>query len=178
MKSRKPVYVLDATAVIHFAKVGKLRLISEICDAHITREVYFETVERDGKYPDSLIIRDAVDSGVLKVHDVREKRFIKALMRHPEIHVGEVETMAAAKELDGLAVIDEKEARTIARVYEIRSAPGTLFLLFRLLNLKKITVDDADETLSNLIAPGLYLDSKTLLRAKKKLGEYRAGRSI
>jgi len=34
------------------------------------------------------------------------------------------------KELDGLAVVDEKEARMLARIYGIRSALGTLFLLF------------------------------------------------
>lgn len=176
LKSRKPIYVLDATAIIHFAKVGKLRLIFDVCDVYITREVYSETVKKDGKYPDSLIIKDAVDRGVLKVYGVREKMLVKALSRHPEIHVGEAETLAAAKELDGLAVIDEKEARTIAKIYGIRSAPGTLFLLFRLLKLKKISVEDADETLSDLIASGLYLDPKTLLRAKEKLEEYRTER--
>jgi len=174
LKSKKPIYVLDATAVIHFAKVSKLKLIFDVCDAYITREVYSETVEKDGKYPDSLIIKDTVDRKELKVYDVREKRFVKTLLRHPEIHVGEAETLAAAKELDGLAVVDEKEARTIARIYGIRSAPGTLFLLFRLLKLEKISVDDADKTLSALIASGLYLDLKTLLRTKEKLREYRA----
>lgn len=176
MKNRRPIYVLDATAVIYFAKVGKLKLIFDICDAYITREVYSETVERDGKYPNSLLIKDTVDRGELRVYDVKGKRFVKALARHPEIHAGEAETLAAARELRGLAVIDEKEARSLARIYGIKTAPGTLFLLFRLLRLEKINVDEADETLSNLIASGLYLDAKTLLRAKERLEKYRASR--
>ena len=172
LKGRKPIYVLDATAIIHFAKVGKLNLVCDICDAYITEEVYSETVE-SGRYPDSLIIRDVVDGGGLRVYDIKDKRAVEALSRHPEIHVGEAETLAAAKELDGLAVIDEKEARTLARIYGIRSAPGTLFLLFRLLSLEKMDAEDVDETLNNLIDSGLYLDPKTLLRAKEKLEEYR-----
>jgi predicted nucleic acid-binding protein len=171
LKDRKPIYVLDATAIIHFAKVGKLNLFSDICDAYITKEVYSETVERV-RYPDSLVIKDIVEGGGLMVYDVKDKRIVEALLRHTEIHAGEAETLAAAKELDGLAVIDEKEARTLARIYGIRSAPGTLFLLFRLLKLGKLDVEEADETLNNLVSSGLYLDPKTLLRAKEKLEEY------
>jgi len=173
LRNRKPIYVLDATAIIYFAKISKLNLILETCDPHITREVYLETVERNGKYPESAIIKDTINRGQLKMYDVRERGHVEALLRHPEIHAGEAETLIAAKELGGLAVIDEKEARTVAKIYGIKTAPGTLFLLFRLLKLRKISVDNADETLDNLIASGLYLDSKTLLRAKKRLKEYK-----
>lgn len=164
---------MDATATIYLAKVGKLDLVSDICDAYITKEVHSETVER-GRYPDSLVIKDVLDSGGLRVYDVKGKGAVDVLLRHPEIHRGEAETLAAAKELDGLAVIDEKEARMLARIYGIKSAPGTLFLLFRLLNLGRMDVEEVDETLNNLIASGLYLDPRTLLRAKEKLEEYRA----
>ena len=95
------------------------------------------------------------------------------LLRHAEIHRGEAETLAAARELDGTVVVDEEEARMIARIYGIRTAPGTLFLLFQLLSLGKMNVDEADETLSSLVAAGLYLDPKTLLRAQEKLNEHR-----
>ena len=173
LRNRKPIYVLDATAIIYFAKISKLNLILETCDPHITREVYLETVERNGKYPESAIIKDTINRGQLKMYDVRERGHVEALLRHPEIHAGEAETLIAAKELGGLAVIDEKEARTVAKIYGIKTAPGTLFLLFRLLKLRKISVNNADETLDNLIASGLYLDSKTLLRAKKRLKEYK-----
>jgi len=175
LRGREPIYVLDATAIIHFAKVGKLHLVSDICEAYITKEVYSETVEGGG-YPDSLIIRDVVDDGGLRVYDVEDERALEVLLRHPEIHAGEAEALAAAKELDGLAVIDEEEARSLARIYGIRSAPGTIFLLFRLLNLERMDAEEADETLSRLIASGLYLDPKTLIRVKEKLEEYRGRR--
>jgi len=176
LKGRKPIYVLDATATIHFAKVSKIGLVCDICDAYITREAYSETVEKEG-YRDSLIIKDVVDGGRLEVYDVKDVSAVEVLLRHPEIHRGEAETLVAAKELDGLAVIDEKEARALARIYGIRSAPGTLFLLFRLLNLEKVNVLEADDILNDLISSGLYLDLKTLIRAKEKLEDYRARRN-
>jgi predicted nucleic acid-binding protein len=175
LRRRKPIYVLDATATIILAKIGKLHLVSDISEAYITEEVRSETVGR-GRDPDSLVIRDQLESGGLRVYDVRERGSVDALLRHTEIHRGEAETLAAARELDGTAVVDEKEARMLARIYGIKTAPGTLFLLFRLLNLGKLTADEADETLNSLVAAGLYLDPKTLLRAQEKLREYRTER--
>jgi len=165
--NRKPIYVLDATPIIYFAKIGKLDLILDICDARITVEVYSETVEKGGEHADSVKIKDAIRRGKMKVYGVKRERIVKALLRHAEIHLGEAETIAASKELDGLAVIDEEEARTIARMYGVRTAPGTLFLLFRLLRLKKMDVSDAEVMLTDLVTSGLYLDSRTLQGKRK-----------
>jgi predicted nucleic acid-binding protein len=175
LRRRKPIYVLDATATIYLAKVGKLHLVSDISEAYITEEVRSETVGR-GSHPDSLVIRDQVDSGGLRVYDIRERGSVDTLLRHAEIHRGEAETLVAARELDGTAVVDEKEARMIARFYGIRTVPGTLFLVFRFLSLGKMNADEAYETLSSLVAAGLYLDPKTLLRAQEKLNQLRADR--
>jgi len=172
LKRDKPAYVLDATATIHLAKITMLNLTLEICNAYITREVYAEAVERGGAHPDALVIKDAIESGRLKVYDIKDKRLLEALLRHPEIHVGEAETITAARELGGLAVIDEKEARVIANLYKVKTAPGCLFLLFRLLKLRKITINEAEETLEKLLTSGLYLDPLTLLTARKKLRAY------
>ena len=172
---KKPIYVLDATALIYFARIGKLKLIPDICEAYITAEVYSEVVEKGERYPDSLLVRDAVGSGKIKIHNIKNERLVYSLLRHPEIHRGEGETLAAAKELNGVAVIDEKEARVIARAYGVDTVPGTLFLLFRLLKLKKISVNEAEEMLGELLASGLYLDPRTLLRAKEMMERYKRG---
>jgi len=176
LKRDKPLYVLDATATIHFAKISMLNLILEICDAHITREVYAEVVERGGAHPDAMVVRDAIDNGRLKVYEVKDEGALKALLRHPEIHVGEAEIITAARELGGVAVIDEKEARVVADLYKVKTAPGCLFLLFRLIKIGKITINQAEETLGKLLTSGLYLDSLTLLKAREKLRKYAKGR--
>jgi len=165
----KPIYVLDATILIHFSRLGRLDLILDVCGAFITREVYHETVVKGENFPDSLAIKEAVDSGRLKVYEVKTEDPIKVLLRYPEIHRGEAETIVAAKQLDGTAIIDDKEARVIAKVYNVGSAPGCLFLLFRLLRLRKIDANEARSILEQLVSSGLHLDSETLLKAYRKI---------
>ena len=168
----KPIYVLDATPIIHLARVGILKLVQKICDPYITKEVYRETTQ-DTNYPDTFIIKDQVESGNIKIIEDLDIKQLKALTRHPGIHLGEAETLAAAKKHGGVAVLDDAEARALARVYGIDNAPGTLFLLFRFLNLNHLTADETAKTLDDLITSGLYLDPKTYHKAKQKINEYR-----
>ena len=169
LKNSEPVYVLDATPIIHFAKVNRLTMALSICQAYITREVYKETVERGEGKPDALLIHDAIESGVLKLYDVRNRTSLAKFLRHTEIHLGEAETLAAAKELDAFAIIDEAEARALAKTYGVKYRTGTLFLLFRLLALGKVNVNDCETVLDKLVQSGLYLDSTTLINAKNKI---------
>lgn len=169
MGSGKAVYVLDATAVIHFTKIHKLSLILDICEAYVTREVYREVVERGEGRPDAALIRDAMERGDIKLYDVRNQKLIIALRRHPEIHAGEAETLAAAKELNASAVVDEAEARAVAKTYGITTKTGTLFLLFKLLSLGRIDAKECENMLDELVESGLYIDVQTLIRAKQKI---------
>jgi predicted nucleic acid-binding protein len=172
LASSKPIYVLDETPTIHFAKIQKLKLVLETCEAYITREVYEETVEHGQGKPDAAAIRDAIRQAELRVYDVRDTRLVAALQRHPEIHRGEAETLAAAKELNASAVVDEAEARSVAKMYGIQTRTGTLFLLFKLLTLKRIKVREALRILDELVESGLYIDSQTLTRARQKVDSF------
>lgn len=169
MGSSEPIYVLDATPIIHFAKINKLALVLSICDGYVTREVHRETVERGQGRPDATVTSDAVERGILKVYDVRDRKVVWMFQRHPEIHMGEAETLAAAKELNAFAIVDESEARAIAMTYGVKTRTGTLFLLFRLLALRRIEATECDSTLDELVESGLYIDSQTLIRAKQKI---------
>lgn len=171
MGSARPRYLLDATAIIHFAKIRKLNLLLDTCDAHITPEVYREVVERGHGKPDARVIQDAVRSGQIKVYEVRDLKVTKALARHHEIHPGEAETLAAAKELGIPAVVDDAEARAIAKAYGISTKTGTLFLLFKILALGSIKALECSALLDQLVQSGLYVDSNTLISAKRRIFE-------
>ena len=169
MRSSKPIYVLDATPIIHFAKIDRLKHVLGICEAYMTREVYRETVERGQGKPDATVVCDAVERGELKVYDVLDRNVVKMFQRHPEIHMGEAETLAAAKELNAFAIVDEAEARAIAKAYGIKTRTGTLFLLFRLFALRRIEATECERILDELVESGLYIDSHTFIRAKQKI---------
>jgi len=82
------VYVLDATPIIYFAKIGKLELVFGICEAHMTKEVYRETVERGQTRPDATRIHEALERVKICVYDVQDRNAVKGLERHSEIHMG------------------------------------------------------------------------------------------
>ncbi len=170
--SGKPICVLDATPVIHYAKAGRLGLISEVCEPVIVGAVYREVSA--GDYPDALLVRDLVDNGSIQVCIVKDRVVVDALLRFPEIRLGEAETLVASRLLDGLAVVDDSAARAIADVFGYSVARGSLFLLFKLLSDGVLNVSEADELLGLLVENGLYLDSRTLLKAKAILEWYSA----
>jgi predicted nucleic acid-binding protein len=170
MKNSKPKYVFDATPLIILAKTSLLEHALESCEAYATDQVVKETTENTD-YPDAHIIKDCIDRESLKIHSVRNTEKIKTLTRHPEIHLGEAETLTAVEELDAAAVIDDKEARAVAELYNIKTHPGTLFILFRLIQTGKLDRETAETKLDQMINAGLYLDSRTFIAAKNKLRE-------
>jgi len=161
--------VLNATPIIHFSKIGRLNQLLELFNAYIAREVYMEIVERGENYPDSLVVKQAVENGRLRVYHIKTENDVEILLKFQEIHRGEAETIIAAKELGGIAIIDDEEARTVARVFNIKNEPGCLFLLFKLIKVLKMDQVQAKEILEELLKSGLYLDSEVLLRAYKKI---------
>lgn len=170
MKSNRPKYVFDATPLIHLAKTSLLEAALESCEAFATETVRRETAENTD-HPDAVIIRDRIEKGLLKIRSPVNEAKTKALSRHPEIHPGEAETLALAEELKATAIIDDKEARAVAELYNIPTHPGTLYILFRLVATDRLDASTAEEKLDQLINTGLYLDPRTLVAAKHKLRE-------
>jgi len=126
----KPKYVFDATPLIYLAKVGLLEIALDLCEAYTTRFVEVETTT-NFSYPDAIKIKDCIKKGGLQIYQPTVEN-VKVLSRHSEIHRGEAEVLAAARELEAFAIIDDKEARSVAKIYEIQTHPGTLFILFEL----------------------------------------------
>ena len=131
--------------------------------------LYRETVERGEGRPDAITIRDAIERRDLKVYEFRNRGLLKVFQRHLEIHMGEAKTLAAAKELDAYAVVDEAEARAVAKTYGLKRRTGTLFLLFKLLSLEQIEASECETILDELVESGLHIDSRTLIRARQKI---------
>ena len=163
----KPRHVFDSTPLIYLAKTSLLEAALESCEAYTTKPVMKETTENTD-YPDAITIKDSIERGQIKIHSPGEAK-VKALTRHPEIHLGEAEVLASAEELGAYAIIDDKEARSVAELYDIRTHPGTLYVLFRLVAVRKLDAKVAEEKLDRMVDAGLYLDSRTFIAAKNKL---------
>jgi predicted nucleic acid-binding protein len=165
----KPRHVFDSTPLIYLAKTSLLEAALESCEAYTTKSVMRETTENTD-YPDAITIKDSIERGQLRIHSPGEAK-VKALTRHTELHLGEAEVLASAEELGAYAIIDDKEARSVAELYDIRTRPGTLYVLFRLVAVGELDPRTAEEKLDQMVDAGLYLDPRTLIAAKNKLRE-------
>lgn len=63
--------------------------------------------------------------------------------------------IARAEELGAYAIIDDEEARSVAELYDIRTRPGTLYILFSLVTAGKLGSEAAEEKLDQMVNMGL-----------------------
>ena len=95
--------------------------------------VFDEVVTKgmDMDYPDAVSTASLVDEGVLKVKAPQRKKADAITGLHKYIHAGEAEVIALAKEMNAIAVVDDRVARTVARIEGVRSKVPTASYLER-----------------------------------------------
>ncbi len=151
----KPL-IFDATPLIYLGKVNiieKIKHFSE--DKYTTESVYKEVVEegKKGGKTEALLIEGIVRSGIIKVKMPENKRYINHLRENPKIHEGDVDVLALAYELNGVALMDDEEARGMAEMEGIEHH-GTIYLLLRMMKMKLLTREEAVDALNEMIRMG------------------------
>jgi len=147
--------VSNASPLIYLAKVGKLHLLKELFGkVLIEEEVKREVVDR-GKEEgaaDSIVIKESIQDGWIIVKRIRGKRKFKG------IHLGEANTILLAKELDLEVLIDEEDAREVARAFGLKTR-GTLYVLRKCREQEIISKKEAIEILANMLNEGFRLSA-------------------
>ena len=148
--------VFNSTPLIYLAKVGLLPLLKKLPHERLTtagvkREVVDVGKEKAAK--DAFIIEEAIQKGVLKIAKITDKVFLQTLSKIPELHLTDAEVLALAKEIEGIAVVDDRVAREIAKIYRIEHG-GTIFILALLIARGLITKAAARTALDDMISLG------------------------
>ena len=151
----KPL-VFDATPLIYLGKVNlieKIKYFSE--EKYTTKSVYSEVVEegKKGGKPEVFMIEALVSSGVIKIKNPANKLYMNNLRENPKIHEADIEVLALAKELNGIALLDDDAARGMAEVEGIEHH-GTIFLLLRMWKMKLLARDEVLANLNEMIRLG------------------------
>ena len=73
-----------------------------------------------------------------------------------ELHEGELEVLALAKEKGGVAILDEGIARAVAKVFKI-DVHGTFFLLFLMVKKGILGKEEVREKVNSMIRQGFRL---------------------
>ncbi len=145
----KPL-IFDATPLIYLGKVNLIENVKHFPeDKYVTKSVYREVVEegKKGGRPEAILIENLVKSEIIELKTPTDKRYISHLRENPKIHEGDVDVLALAYELDGVALMDDEEARGMAEIEGIEHH-GTIYLLFRMVKTKLLTKDEALEGLN------------------------------
>lgn len=166
----KPL-VLDATPIIYLCKIGLSYIFNEFPEEKFTVPKVMEQVVTHGKKlgaPDAFIAEDIIRKSIIKVKEPKNIEFTTLLSYLPDLHPGEVEVLALAKDLNGIAVIDESIAREVARIYGIE-AHGTAYLLLRLFYRGKLTRKQIRDAVNQMISAGWRLTAEDYAKLMREL---------
>lgn len=98
--------------------VGRITLLRRFSSICIPPAVWREVVDLGGNRPGAAEIRDARESGWLRVVEPSNSALVSLLQQ--ELHAGEAESIALALEVrPDVLLLDETEARRVAGLYDL-----------------------------------------------------------
>lgn len=159
------ILVLDSSALITLARIGRLDLLRQIAGtAHIPEAVYEEVVESGQGRPGSVEVAQAQ---WISRHQVEDRAAVSRL--RARVGRGEAEAIVLARELqaDGL-VLDDATARQVAEA-EGRTVLGLLGLLIHAKGHG--LVETVRPVLDEMVAAGLFIDDSLYRSVLRQVGE-------
>jgi hypothetical protein len=169
--------VSNTSPLIWLSKVGKITLLKKLFgEVIIPEEVYKEAVERGLKegFSDALAIKECIDQGWMKISklDEREIKLCQKMMDHAfEIHLGEAQAIALARETGALLLMDESSGRAFAETLGLR-VRGTLYVVMKALREKLLDGDEAKEIVLALVSKGFRIEPKLLARVLREIESF------
>jgi predicted nucleic acid-binding protein len=169
----KVKFVFDATPLIHLAKAGLSPLIVALEGEQYTVPAVFDEVVRKGiemDYPDAASTASLVDEGILRVNAPPMKKADAIARFHKDVHTGEAEVIALAKEMSAIAVIDDRVARTVAKIEGVR-VEGSYGVILRAAARGSLSREEGEDALGGLVASGWRCDAELYAALLKSLRE-------
>jgi predicted nucleic acid-binding protein len=116
------VLVLNATPIIYICKtglVGKVKALRPAFRLLTTQEVYEEVYQKgiDKFVSESGALRELFDGNTVEVESPRQASRTEEKYWSSGIHPGEASVISLALELDGIAILDDKRARRVAKAF-------------------------------------------------------------
>ncbi len=128
--------IIDSSSIIIFSKINKLDLLVKLYkQIEITPEIYKETVEEGLliEAPDAMLIKKFTKEGKIKVVKLNDKYTVisKELGKtYPQIGAGESDAISLClQKNDKTLIIDEANARKVAKLYRLRPIGSLRVLL-------------------------------------------------
>jgi predicted nucleic acid-binding protein len=166
--------VSDASPLIWLSKIGRIGLLRKLYgEVMVPEEVYREVVEEglERGFSDALVVKDGVDEGWIRVSKLNEEKaeLCHGMVEHAsEIHLGEAQAIALAREEGALLLMDESSGRAFAEAWGLR-VRGTLYVLLTALRDGILSKDETRDAMLQLVEKEFRIDPKLLARLLKEV---------
>ena len=163
--------MLDATPIIYLCKTGRSRIFGDFSEEKYTTPKVVEEVIDKGKIlgaPDAFIADELVQRSIIKVREPARSGFLALLLTLPHLHEAEAQVLALAKEMGGVAIIDESLAREFSRLYNVE-AHGTAYLLLRLMYRGRLSRKQVRDAIDGMILAGWRLTAEEYAKLMREL---------
>jgi len=163
--------VLDATPIIYLCKTGRSRIFEDLPEKKYTTLKVVEEVIDKGKIlgaPDAFIADELIQRSIIKVREPARSSFLALLSTLPHLHEAEAQVLALARELGGVAIIDESLAREVSRLYNVE-AHGTAYLLLRLMYRGRLSRKQVRDAIEGMISAGWRLTAEEYAKLAREL---------
>jgi predicted nucleic acid-binding protein len=149
-------YVFDSSSLIYFGKIKLLEKIGMIPgNKFIPVEVYIEVVEKGlGRNEPEAVYIDAI----IKKDIFTIKKVTAAYFHENHLSFADASVLNLARELKGMAIIDESYARNIAKSSGIERR-GSLYIILKMVKNKLLNKKEAVLYLNAIIDLGFYLST-------------------
>jgi predicted nucleic acid-binding protein len=167
----KPL-IFDSTPLIYLTMSSLAEFLKEISQPKFTVASVFEEVVREGKRkgaPESTFLETLFKKEIIKIHNISNKEYLNYVKEmaavnemHP-LHEAEAEVLCLTKELNGVAVADDKVARSVARILGIE-LHGTGYILGKIFATRKIDKEKLTEKVKEMRNSGWYVSAEDYLK--------------
>ncbi|MBO3808270.1 MAG: hypothetical protein FGF50_01550 [Candidatus Brockarchaeota archaeon] len=155
--NRKTALVFNSTPLIYLAKAGIIKRLTDLPFRLVTtRAVYQEVVEKGvEKHAEEVNeLRDAFKSHIIQVVAHVNEDVVKKL-KNSGIHYGEATVISLSIELDGIAVMDDKRGRHVAKTLGVRVS-STPHVIIQLVKRGALTKQEGRQVIDRIIKEGWY----------------------
>ena len=156
--------VVNSSPLIFLAKINRLDLLNKLFDEVIIPKAVYEEAVLNGKRDKTEIIKNL---NWIKVEEVKNRRLINFLMNFIDYGESEVIAYAVENNID-LVVLDDKDARKIAREFDLKVI-GTLGIL--IISKKKGYINELKPIIEKLVDNNFRISKKLLRRILEEVNE-------
>ena len=166
----------NTSPLIALAKIGRLKLLTKLYGKIIISPfVELESVDKGKELgaPDALEIEKAIDEGWIKVAQPTKKQDeqTERLIGEMKIGLGEAGALILARNLKLTVILDDKEARAIAKSWGLEHM-GTVMVLYEAFIAELISYDELVDDYAKL-ARVMWISTDVIIELIRNAGKVR-----